>query len=72
MWFEAIDDGEDFELLFSLDEERYSILNNKWRHETKITVIGRMNESGKLSIKYDNGRVEELKAVGFDHLRIDE
>ena len=65
----ALNDGEDFELLFSLAEEQYSILKDKWRGAMPITVIGRMNDSGKLTLKYNDGRIEELKAAGFDHLK---
>ncbi|MDD5459457.1 MAG: thiamine-phosphate kinase [Phycisphaerae bacterium] len=65
----ALNDGEDFELLFSLAQDQYEILKNKWRHSTPITVIGRMDDSGEVTIKFNDGRIEELKPSGYDHLK---
>lgn len=64
----ALNDGEDFELLFTLSEDAYSELISKWDMEVAITRIGVIDDSGIVKVSYAGGRVEELKAKGYDHL----
>ncbi|MHC4132613.1 MAG: thiamine-phosphate kinase [Planctomycetota bacterium] len=65
----ALNDGEDFELLFTLSEEDCKILLKHWKMKTPLTCIGNMNDSGKMQIKMSDGEIKDLQAGGYDHLR---
>ena len=54
--------GEDFELLFTFDE---NMVNN---HSIDFIVIGEINNSNKVEIEYSNGKVEDLSPKGYEHL----
>ena len=64
----ALNDGEDFELLFTLSEDDYSELVSKWKIDVPITRIGVIDDSNIVKVSYPGGRVEELAAGGYDHL----
>lgn len=64
----ALNDGEDFELLFTLSEADYSHLIDGWDENVKITAIGEITDSGKVQIKSSNGALSDLKAKGYEHL----
>jgi thiamine-monophosphate kinase len=65
----AINDGEDFELLFTLNEKECEKLTKAWDGTVPITKIGKITDSGKMEIKGSNGRVSDLQPEGYDHLR---
>lgn len=65
----ALNDGEDFELLFTLDEEQCENLKRKWDEQLSITQIGRVTDTGKMQIEMPDGTVEELLPAGYNHLR---
>jgi thiamine-monophosphate kinase len=64
----ALNDGEDFELLFTLGPEDYSKLIRMWDMQTAITSIGRTTETGKMQIEMPDGRIADLQPRGYDHL----
>lgn len=64
----ALNDGEDFELLFTLDENQFGKLKQSWNEELTITEIGRITDSGKMQIKMPDGVIGDLTPGGFDHL----
>jgi len=64
----ALNDGEDFELLFTLGEKEYKKLHQQWEGPIPITLIGTITSSKKMQIKAAGGRVRDLKAGGYDHL----
>ena len=64
----ALNDGEDFELLFTLSENDYSELISKWDMDVPITRIGVIDDSEEVTVLYVDGRFEELDAKGYDHL----
>lgn len=64
----AINDGEDFELLFTLTEPDYNKLISKWNMETPITRIGSTDDTGVVKIKRKDGKVEAVTAKGYEHL----
>lgn len=64
----ALNDGEDFELLFTLGEEQCEKLLKLWDGGVPITRIGWVTESGKMELKMSDGRVRDLEARGYDHL----
>lgn len=58
----ALSDGEDFELLFTIDPERVEALMNRWKTkfpELRLTAIGRLVER----------HVGERTCGGWDHFR---
>ncbi|UCE46367.1 MAG: thiamine-phosphate kinase, partial [Phycisphaerales bacterium] len=65
----ALNDGEDFELLFTLSQEDYKILSEKWDDPTSISQIGCVTETGKMQIRTPDSRLEDLKAGGYEHLK---
>jgi thiamine-monophosphate kinase len=65
----ALNDGEDFELLFTLSQRDSQKLLDKWDEPTAITQIGIINDTKKMQIKMADGRIGDLRAGGYDHLR---
>ena len=63
----ALHDGEDFELIFTMAEERFQHLEKVWNMKTKLHVVGRVVESGLWMER--RGRREPLFPGGFDHGR---
>jgi thiamine-monophosphate kinase len=64
----ALHDGEDFELLFTLDEEQCEKLLRKWKTAVPVTRIGWVTREREVLVKMPDGRVAELRPEGFDHL----
>jgi thiamine-monophosphate kinase len=67
----ALNDGEDFELLFTLSRADYDKLIRKWPGDLRITRIGAVTEEKKLLIKNADGKIQDLEIKGFDHLSDD-
>ncbi|MHC4507603.1 MAG: thiamine-phosphate kinase [Planctomycetota bacterium] len=65
----ALNDGEDFELLFTLSQEYCRRLLDGWSGSVPITQIGEITGAGKVRIKMPDGRVCALRAGGYDHLK---
>jgi thiamine-monophosphate kinase len=65
----ALNDGEDFELLFSLSQEDCKMLLDKWDEPTPVTRIGTVTDTGKIQIRTRDGQLEDLEAGGYEHLR---
>ena len=65
----ALDDGEDFELLFTLSQRDCQKLLDKWDEPTVITQIGTITDTKKLQINMPDGQTSELKPKGYDHLK---
>jgi thiamine-monophosphate kinase len=65
----AMNDGEDFELLFTLSQKDCEELLDKWDEPTAITQIGTITDTTKLQIKMSDGQTRELKPKGYDHLK---
>ena len=65
----ALNDGEDFELLFTLSQGECKNLLNKWDGPIPVTQIGAIADSRRVQIKMPDGRIEDLQAEGYDHLK---
>jgi thiamine monophosphate kinase len=65
----ALNDGEDFELLFTLSEKESKRLLKQWGGPTPITQIGAITNTGKMQIKMADGRISDLDAKGYDHFK---
>jgi thiamine-monophosphate kinase len=65
----ALNDGEDFELLFTLSQENYRQLLGKWNNPVPITHIGDITDTGKMQIRMPAGRIDNLQPGGYDHLK---
>jgi thiamine-monophosphate kinase len=64
----ALNDGEDFELLFTLSKNQHSKLQGCWRKKLSVTEIGIITDSKTLQIKMPDGRIYRLEPKGYDHL----
>jgi len=65
----ALNDGEDFELLFTLPPDQCRKLLENWNHPLPITPIGEITATKKLQIQMPGGRLVPLEPKGYDHLR---
>jgi thiamine-monophosphate kinase len=64
----ALNDGEDFELLFTLSEENYRRLKSEWKETPGISKVGVVTAEREVLISRD-GTIAALAAGGYDHLR---
>jgi thiamine-monophosphate kinase len=65
----ALNDGEDFELLFTLSPDACEKLLNNWNWPVLITQIGAVTDSGKMQMKMRGGQIVPLEPKGYDHFR---
>jgi thiamine-monophosphate kinase len=65
----ALNDGEDFELLFTLSGEDCRMLLKKWHGSIPIAQIGEITDTMKMQIKLPDGLIKDLEAGGYDHLK---
>ncbi len=65
----AMNDGEDFELLFTLAEKECQKLLSEWAGAVQITQVGMIAEAGKIRIRGADGHLRDLQPAGYDHLK---
>jgi len=64
----ALNDGEDFELLFTLSQKDCEKLIEQWNESVPVTKIGTITEQSDFQIKMPDGQVKYIQVKGFDHL----
>lgn len=62
----ALNDGEDFELLFTVPPDRADDLRSRWPFDVRLTQIGVVGGSDVL-IEQPGGRREPLTRKGYEH-----
>ena len=62
----ALNDGEDFELLFTMQPEAADDLLRQWPFDTELTRVGQIVAEG-LSIQTTDGSLQPLKPGGYVH-----
>jgi len=66
-WWHAVNDGEDFELLFTVSPENANRLTTHWRGNVPVTRIGKIvADPGVFKID-EQGHRSELTSEGFSH-----
>ena len=65
----ALNDGEDFELLFTLAKRDCQALLDAWTESVPITPIGEIIVAKEIKIKMPDGRICDLQIEGYDHLK---
>lgn len=65
----ALNDGEDFELLFTLAQSDCRELLDSWTELVPITQIGKVTDTKKVQMRMLDGRIRDLQARGYDHLK---
>jgi len=63
----ALNDGEDFELLFTLSQGQCEKLLSDWDEPIPITRIGEITDTKRMQIKMPDGQVAGLEPKGYDH-----
>jgi thiamine-monophosphate kinase len=63
----ALNEGEDFELLFTLAAEQWEKLHRTWNRALPITAIGKITDTGAQEIRMFDGHIIGLKPGGYDH-----
>jgi thiamine-monophosphate kinase len=64
----ALNDGEDFELLFTLAEKEFKKLIKHWDSSLPVTKIGTVTNTGKMQIQTAGGKLQDLQTGGYEHL----
>ena len=64
----ALNEGEDFELLFTLAVDQWERLRSQWRDPLRLTAAGRVTDSPGMKIRMPDGRVVDLEPGGYEHL----
>ncbi|PQO33435.1 hypothetical protein C5Y96_11365 [Blastopirellula marina] len=62
-----IDNGEDFELLFTVPAAEADPLQAQWTEATRVTKIGTMQPGTKMYLLDESGQRLPLKPEGFSH-----
>jgi thiamine-monophosphate kinase len=64
----ALNEGEDFELLFTLSPDEWEKLRRAWNRALPLTAVGRVTDTGRMQIRMPEGQVVALRPGGYEHL----
>lgn len=64
----ALNDGEDYELLFCVDENSARQVQNSGLGEVRVTIIGQVRSQRGMQLHWSDGRYEKLEEGGWEHL----
>ncbi|MEN6337939.1 MAG: thiamine-phosphate kinase [Phycisphaerales bacterium] len=64
----ALNEGEDFELLFTLASDQWEKLRSQWRDPLPLTAVGRITDTRGMKIRMPDGRTVDLEPGGYEHL----
>jgi thiamine-monophosphate kinase len=67
----ALNEGEDFELLFTLAPDQWDRLRRLWSQPVPLTAVGRITNTGRMEIRRPDGSITDLRPGGYDHLATD-
>ncbi|MFW5915425.1 MAG: thiamine-phosphate kinase [Planctomycetota bacterium] len=65
----AVNDGEDYELLFCLDPDAARMLDKEGIGNETVSVIGHITECPESRLQWKNGKTDILKPGGWEHLK---
>ena len=65
----ALNEGEDFELLFTLSQNNCEKLLESWNEHMSISRIGVITETTNMQIKTPGGQINDLEVKGYEHLK---
>jgi len=66
----ALNDGEDFELLFTIPSKNFERLKKNWKFKkVKLSAIGKITKGDSAKIKMPTGKICDLLPGGYDHLK---
>jgi len=65
----AIDEGEDFELLFTLGMEQWDKLRELWDDPVPLTKVGTITDTGRMQMRMPDGRIKDFEPHGYEHLQ---
>ena len=65
----ALNDGEDFELLFTASRREAARIAKRWRHATRITLIGRVADKPGIWMRNADARRTRVEIEGYEHLK---
>ncbi len=65
----ALNEGEDFELLFTLTPEQWNKLEKMWDDPVPVTKVGTITNTGHMQIRMPNGQISDLEPHGYEHLQ---
>lgn len=66
-WWHGLNDGEDFELLFTVPQNEADQLVAQWTNATPITRIGTIRQERGLTMLGEDGTRQPLLPEGFSH-----
>jgi len=64
----ALNEGEDFELLFTLAPDQWEKLRSGWHDPLRLTAVGRIADTRGMKIRMPDRRTVDLEPGGYEHL----
>jgi thiamine-monophosphate kinase len=63
----ALNEGEDFELLFTLSPAHFGVLKSRWQEPVPLTAIGAIETGSWIAVENPDGSLSPLVPGGYDH-----